>query len=103
MQYQLCHEIGILVCIGLFLGSCSPLLYISVFRYYTVLGASQVVVVVKNPPAIAGDIRDMGSILGTEYFLGGEHGNPLQYSCVENPMDRGAWRATFHRVAESHN
>ena len=61
------------------------------------------VLVVKNPPAIAGDIRDMGSVLGAEDFLGGEHGNPLQYSCVENPMDRGAWKATVHRVTESQN
>ena len=58
---------------------------------------------VKNPPAIAGDIREMGSILRAEDFLGGEHGNPLQYSCMEYPMDRGAWRATVHRVTESHN
>ena len=44
------------------------------------MGTSWVVLVVKNPPAIAGDIRDMDSILGAEDFLGGEHGNPLQYS-----------------------
>ena len=61
------------------------------------------VVVVKNPPAIAGDIRDMGSVLGTEYFLGGEHGNPLQYSCLKNPVNRRAWRATVHRVTMRHN
>ena len=56
---------------------------------------------VKNPPAKAGDIRDVGSIPGSGRSLGGGQGNPLQYSCLENPMDRGAWWATVHRVAES--
>ena len=51
---------------------------------------SQVVVVVKNPPAIAGDIRDVDSITWSGRFPGGGHGNPLLYSCLENPMDRGA-------------
>ena len=59
--------------------------------------ASQVALVVKNPPANAGDIRDMG--LGRS--PGGGLGNPLQYSCLENPMDRGAWRATVHGMAKS--
>ena len=49
---------------------------------------------VKNPPVNAGDIRDVGSILGSGRSSEGGHGNPLQYSCLENPMDRGAWRAT---------
>ena len=56
---------------------------------------------VKNPPANAGDVRDTGSMSGSGRSLGGEHGNPLQYSCLKNPMDRGAWRATVHRVAQS--
>ena len=56
--------------------------------------------VVKNPPANAGDMRDRGLIPGLGSSLGGGHGNPLQYSCLENPMDRGAWRATVHGVAE---
>ena len=47
----------------------------------------------KNPPANVGDIRDVGSIPRSERSPGGEHGNPLQYSCLENPMDRGAWLA----------
>ena len=65
-------------------------------------GASQVALVVKkkNPPANAGDIRDAGSIPGLGISPGGGHGNPLQYSCLENPTDRGAWWATVHRVAE---
>ena len=56
---------------------------------------------VKNLPASAGDVRDLGSIPGSGKFPGGMHGNPLQYSCLENPMDRGAWWAMVHRVTES--
>ena len=56
---------------------------------------------VKNPPANAGDVGDMGSIPGPGRSPGGGDGNPLQHPCLENPMDRGVWRATAHRVAES--
>ena len=57
---------------------------------------------VKTPPANAGDIIDASSVPRSGRSLGGGHGNPLQYSCLENPMDRGAhWWATVHRVAES--
>ena len=56
---------------------------------------------VKNLPANAEDIRDMGSISGSGRSAGGGHGNPLQYFCLENPRDRGAWRATVHGVAKS--
>ena len=56
--------------------------------------------VVKNPPANAGDIRDEGSIPESERSPGGGNGNPLQYSRQENPMDRGAWRATVHGVTK---
>ena len=56
---------------------------------------------VKNLPASAGDKRDAGSTLGSGRFSGGGHGNPLQYSCLENPMDRGACTATVHGVAKS--
>ena len=52
--------------------------------------ASQVALAVKNPPANAGDVRDKGSIPVLGRFPGGGHGNPLQYSCLENPMDREA-------------
>ena len=52
--------------------------------------ASQVVLLVKNPPANAGDVRDVGLIPGSGRFPGGEHGNPLQYFCLESPMDRRA-------------
>ena len=64
-------------------------------------GASQVALVVKNPPGNAGDIRDSGLIPGSGRSPGGGHGNPVQCSCLENPVDRGAWRATVHRVAKS--
>ena len=60
-----------------------------------------VVLLVKNLPANAGDIRDVGLIPGLGRSPGEGHGNPLQYSCLENPMDRGAWWATVHRVAKS--
>ena len=63
--------------------------------------ASQVALVVKNPPANAGDIRDAGSIPMLERSLGGGNGNPLQYSCLENPMDRGAWWAIVHRLTKN--
>ena len=61
----------------------------------------QVALVVKNPPANAGDLRDPGAIPGLGRSPGGEQGNPLQYSCLENPTDGGAWRATAHGVAKS--
>ena len=54
---------------------------------------------VKNLPANAGDIRDVSSIPGSGRSPGRKHGNPLQYSCLENPMDRGAWLAIVHGVA----
>ena len=56
---------------------------------------------VKNPSGNAGDIRDAGLIPGSGRSPGGGHGSPLQHSCLENPMDRGAWRATVHRVAKN--
>ena len=56
---------------------------------------------VRNLPANAGAVRDLGLIPGSERSPGGGNGNLLQYSCLENPMDRGAWRATVHRIAES--
>ena len=68
---------------------------------YKAKGASQVALVVKNPPAIAGDARDLGSIpvLGRSPEGGSCH--PLQYSCLENSIDRGAWWPTVHGVAKS--
>ena len=57
--------------------------------------------VVKNPHANAGDVRDASSIPGSGRSPGGGYGNPLQSSCLENPTDRGAWRATVHGVTKS--
>ena len=59
------------------------------------------VLVVKNPPANAGDVRDTGSVPGWGRCPGGGHGNPLQYSHLEHPMDRGAWWAMVHGVTKS--
>ena len=56
--------------------------------------------VVKNLPVSAGDVRDSGLIPGLGRSSGGGHGNPVQYSCLENPMDRGAWWVSVHRVAK---
>ena len=56
--------------------------------------------VVKNLPANSRDLRDVGSIPGSARSPGGGHGNPLQYSCLEKPMDKGAWQATVHRPAQ---
>ena len=63
-----------------------------------ILVTSRMVLVVKNPRAQAGDMTDTGSIPGSGRFPGGEHGNPLQYSSLKNPMDRGAWQIIVHRV-----
>ena len=57
--------------------------------------------VVKNLPVSVGDVTDAGLIPGLGRFPGRGHGNPLQYSCLENPMDRGAWQAKVHGMAKS--
>ena len=74
-----------------------PLLFIYSWNF---IRAFQVVLVVKNLHANAGDVRDAGLIPGLGRSPGEGNGNPLQYSCLENPMDRGAWRATAHGVTE---
>ena len=61
----------------------------------------QVALVVKNPPANAGDAREAGSIPGSGRAPGEGYGSPLQYSSLENSMDRGAWRATAHGIAKN--
>ena len=68
---------------------------------YWVLWVSQVALVVKHWPVSAGDLRDAGLIPGSGRSPGGGHGNPLQYSYLENPMDRGAWRATVQGATVS--
>ena len=64
-------------------------------------GASRLVLVVKNPPANAGKLEDPCSLPGSGRSPWGGHGNPLQNSCLENPMEGGAWKAIVHRVAKS--
>ena len=64
-------------------------------------GASQIALAVKNPPTNAGRCNNIGSIPGLGRSFGGGNGNSLQYSGLENPMDRGAWQATVHSVRES--
>ena len=65
------------------------------------VGLPRVALVAKSPPANAGDLRNPGLIPGLGRAPGGEHGNPLQYSCLENPIDRRAWWAMVHRIAQS--
>ena len=65
------------------------------------VGAPQVPLVLKNPPATAGVIRDLGLISGLGRSPGGGNGNPLLYSCLENPMDRGGWLAAVDRIIKS--
>ena len=76
------------------------LLLLSPFLEYATLWASQVALVVKNLPATAGE-WDAILIPGPGRSPGGGNGNPIQYFCLENPMDRGAWQAVVHRVVES--
>ena len=64
-------------------------------------GSPQEALAVKNPPASTGGASDSGLIPEKERSPGGGHGNPPQHSCLENPKDRGAWRATVHGVAKS--
>ena len=81
--------------------SCHFCLWKSFSPSSLVTGASQVALVVENLPVNAGDARDVGSITGSGRSAGGGNGSPLQYSCLQNPMDRGAWWATVCAVAKS--
>ena len=72
-----------------------------IVQKYRAIRASQVVLEVKNLPASAGDIRDAGSIPGLGRSAGEGHGNPRQCSCLENPMDRGAWQAVVPGVTRN--
>ena len=74
---------------------------INILDFVCSTGASQVALVVKNLPANAGDLRDAGLTPGLGRSSGGGNGNPLQYSCLENPMDRAAWWATVQEVTTS--
>ena len=70
-------------------------------KCFRVFRASQVALVVKNPPANAGVARNVGSIPGLRRSPGEGNGNPLQYFCLGNPVDRRAWQATVHGVTKS--
>ena len=72
----------------------------SVSAVHGVTRASQVALVVRHPLANLGDVGDVGLISGLGRSPGGGHGNPYQYPCLENTMDRGAWRATIHHIAK---
>ena len=77
-------------------------LYIYIYTHtHTYIWLSQVALVISNTPANAGDLRDAGSILGSGGSPGGGHGNPLQYSCLENPHRQRSLAATVHEVAQS--
>ena len=76
-------------------------MWILIQQFWGCVWILQLALLAKNPPANAGDIRDVGSIPGLRRFPGVGNGNPLQYSYLENPVDRGAWRATVYRVAKS--
>ena len=73
----------------------------SLFYLLVLVRAFQVALVVKNLPANTGDLREEGSIPGLGRSPGEGHGNPIQYSCLENPMDRIVWWGMVHRVAKS--
>ena len=75
--------------------------FLSIMAYHRILSIVGVVLMVKNLPANADDIRDAGSIPRSGRPPGGKHDNPLQYSCLENPTDRGVWQAMVHSVAKS--
>ena len=82
----------------------SEVLLLTIFSLHTdyeTRGTSQGALVVKNLPANAGDISDVSPIPGSGRSPGERHGNPLQYSCLENPMARGTWQATVHRASKS--
>ena len=92
--YDYCKNIALTI--WTFVGIVMSLLFNTLSSF---AGASQVVV--KNPPCNAGEVRNAGLILGLGRSPGEGHGNPFQYSGLENSMDRGAWQATVHGVAKS--
>ena len=104
MLYALSTQLGsrLQACISTCYTACQQgeRIYLYMCMSVCVYMGSQVAVVVKNPPAHAGAMR-YGFDPWVRRIPGGGHGNPCQYSCLENPLDRGAWRATVHRVTKS--
>ena len=96
---------GILCLAFLFIYKYFLISSVTFFFFFGLFGCSkcglQVMLVVKNPSANAEDLRDMSSIPGLGRFPAEGTNNPLQYSCLENPTDGGAWKATVHRVTKS--
>ena len=89
---SICHEV---------MGPHAVILVFLMLSFKSAIGASQLALVIKNPSANAEDIRDMGSIPVSGRFPGGGHSNPLQYSCLESSMGRGAWQTTVHGITKS--
>ena len=94
-------KIVIILLTRLFTESICDILCETFWNRVGLIWASQVALVVENFPASAGEVREVGSIPGSGKSLGGGYGNPLQYSCLENPMDRGARWAVVRRVTNS--
>ena len=97
--FSLDKQISVCVCVCVYMCVCMCV-YIYVYIWMEI-GTSQVALVVKNPPANTGDVRDAFSIPGFGRSLAGGNGNPLQCSCLENPRDGGAWWAAVYGVAQS--
>ena len=100
--FRSCFSLDICPGVGL-QGHMVALFLVFLRSLHTVLQASQGALVVKNLPANAGDVRDVGSIPRSGRSSGGEHGNPLQYSCLKNLVDRGAWWVTVHGGSKESN
>ena len=90
---------GCMCLLELWFPQCIPISRIA--GSYGSLGAFQLILVINNLPANARDVRDTGLISELRKFPRGGHGSPLQYSCLKNPMDRGAWGAIVHSVTKS--
>ena len=95
-----CVYVCMCVCMCIYVCVCVCVCVYIYSNIWMETGTSQVSPVLKNPPAKTGDVRDVVSIPGLGRSPGGRNGNPLWYSCLENPIDRGAWWATVHGVAE---
>ena len=96
LEFHLCKAVAFFFFSFLFFSFLGYFLNLLFFHW-----TSQVALVIKNSPANAGDVRGIGSIPGWGRSPGRGHGNPFQYSCLENPMDREVWQAKIHMVPQS--